>query len=48
MRILLTDVGGPHVKVLATGKHAHQRVESGPTMTTVQLTHNPCLHHFMP
>jgi hypothetical protein len=35
MRILVIDVGGTHVKELATGKHAHQQAESGPTMTTV-------------
>ena len=34
MRILVTDVGGPHVQVLAIGKRAHQQAKSGPTMTT--------------
>jgi polyphosphate glucokinase len=37
MRVLVIDVGGTHVKVLATGKRAHRQVESGPTMTAAQM-----------
>jgi len=37
MRVLVIDVGGTHVKVLATGKKAHRQVESGPTMTAEQM-----------
>jgi polyphosphate glucokinase len=37
MRVLVIDVGGTHVKVLATGRKAHQQVESGPTMTAEQM-----------
>ena len=37
MRVLVIDVGGTHVKVLATGKRAHRQVESGPTMTAEQM-----------
>jgi hypothetical protein len=31
MRVLVIDIGGTHVKVLATGKRAHRQVESGVT-----------------
>ena len=31
--VLVVDVGGTHVKVLATGKRKHRKVDSGPTMT---------------
>jgi polyphosphate glucokinase len=37
MRVLVIDVGGTHVKVLATGRKAHREVESGPTMTAEQM-----------
>jgi polyphosphate glucokinase len=37
MRVLVIDVGGTHVKVLATGKKEHREVESGPTMTAQQM-----------
>jgi polyphosphate glucokinase len=37
MRVLVIDVGGTHVKVLATGKRAHRQVASGPTMTAEQM-----------
>ena len=33
MKILVVDVGGTHVKVLATGQRAHRQVDSGPSMT---------------
>jgi polyphosphate glucokinase len=37
MRVLVIDVGGTHVKVLATGKRVYRQVESGPTMTAEQM-----------
>jgi polyphosphate glucokinase len=37
MRVLVIDVGGTHVKVLATGRKTHRQVESGPTMTAEQM-----------
>jgi polyphosphate glucokinase len=37
MRVLVIDVGGTHVKVLASGRKAHREVESGPTMTAEQM-----------
>jgi polyphosphate glucokinase len=37
MRVLVIDVGGTHVKILATGKKDHRQVESGPTMTAQQM-----------
>jgi len=37
MKVLVIDVGGTHVKVLATDKRAHRQVESGPTMTAEQI-----------
>ncbi len=33
MRILAIDVGGTHVKVLATGHRVPRKVASGPAMT---------------
>ena len=33
MNILVIDVGGTHVKVLATGQKTHREFESGPTLT---------------
>jgi polyphosphate glucokinase len=35
--VLVIDVGGTHVKVLATGKRKPRRIESGPTMTAEQM-----------
>jgi polyphosphate glucokinase len=37
MRVLVIDVGGTHVKILATGRKEHREVESGPTMTAQQM-----------
>jgi polyphosphate glucokinase len=37
MRVFVIDVGGTHVKVVATGRKAHRQVESGPTMTAEQM-----------
>jgi len=33
MKVLVVDVGGTHVKVLATGQRVHRQVDSGPAMT---------------
>jgi polyphosphate glucokinase len=33
MNVLAIDVGGTHVKILATGQHARQEFESGPKLT---------------
>jgi polyphosphate glucokinase len=35
--VLVVDVGGTHVKVLATGKRKHRQADSGPTMTARQM-----------
>jgi polyphosphate glucokinase len=37
MNVLVIDVGGTHVKVLATGHKAHREFDSGPTLTPKQL-----------
>jgi polyphosphate glucokinase len=37
MRILVIDVGGTHVKVLATGRKESVRISSGPAMTAKQM-----------
>jgi polyphosphate glucokinase len=36
-RVLVIDVGGTHVKLLASGKRAHREFESGPTLTPRQM-----------
>lgn len=36
-RVLVVDVGGTHVKVLATGQRQHRRFDSGPMMTPKQM-----------
>lgn len=36
MKILAVDVGGTHVKILATGENAHRKFSSGPTITARQ------------
>jgi polyphosphate glucokinase len=33
MNVLVVDVGGTHVKILATGQKAHRQFDSGPTLT---------------
>jgi len=33
MNVLVIDIGGTHVKVLATGKNEHREFESGPALT---------------
>ncbi len=37
MRVLVVDVGGTHVKVLATGQKAPREFSSGPTLTAEQM-----------
>jgi glucose-6-phosphate isomerase len=37
MRVLVVDVGGTHVKVLATGQKAPREFTSGPTLTAEQM-----------
>ena len=37
MRVLVIDVGGTNVKVLATGQTEARRIPSGPTMTPTQM-----------
>ena len=37
MRILVVDVGGSHVKVLATGQRTPLKIPSGPTMTPAAM-----------
>lgn len=36
-KVLAIDIGGSHVKILATGKRQRRRVESGPTMTAHEM-----------
>ncbi len=36
-RILVVDVGGSHVKILATGRREPRKLVSGPTMTPRQM-----------
>ena len=37
MNVLAVDVGGTHVKILATGQDAPRKFESGPTLTAEQM-----------
>ena len=37
MKILAVDVGGTHVKILATGKKQKREIVSGPKMTARQM-----------
>ena len=37
MKILVVDVGGTHVKILATGQREHRRANSGPRMTARRM-----------
>jgi polyphosphate glucokinase len=37
MKVLVVDVGGTHVKLLASGQDLPRRVDSGPTMTAEQM-----------
>ena len=35
--VLVVDVGGSHVKVLATGEQESRRADSGPNLTAAQM-----------
>src|SRR5207302_1061126 len=37
MKVLVVDVGGTHVKILATGQREHRRFVSGPNLTAEQM-----------
>jgi len=37
MNVLVVDIGGTHVKVLATGHKVHREFDSGPTLTPKQV-----------
>ena len=37
MNILVIDVGGTHVKILATGQNEKREFESGPSMTAQEM-----------
>jgi polyphosphate glucokinase len=37
MTVLVIDVGGTHIKILASGRKQAREVESGPTMTAAQM-----------
>jgi len=37
MRVLAIDVGGTHVKILASGEKTPQKFVSGPKMTAKQM-----------
>jgi len=37
IQVLVVDVGGSHVKIMATGHAKKRRVDSGPTMTAQQM-----------
>jgi polyphosphate glucokinase len=37
MKVLVVDVGGTHVKILATGQRDHREFSSGPTLTAEQM-----------
>ena len=37
MKVLAIDVGGTHVKILATGEHEVRKFPSGPAMTPKQM-----------
>jgi polyphosphate glucokinase len=37
MNVLVVDVGGTHIKILATGQKQHREFASGPTMTPVEM-----------
>jgi len=37
MKVLAIDIGGTHVKVLATGRKKHVQIDSGPTLTPKKM-----------
>src|SRR5262245_11021021 len=40
MNVLAVDIGGTHVKILATGQEARQEFESGPNLTPQSMVAN--------
>ena len=36
-RVLVVDVGGTHIKVLATGERVRREIASGPTMSAKRM-----------
>jgi polyphosphate glucokinase len=40
MKILVVDVGGTHVKLLATGRRTPRKIDSGPSMTPRQMVND--------
>ena len=37
MNVLVVDIGGTHVKILATGQDTHRQFDSGPTLTPTEM-----------
>ena len=37
MNVLVIDIGGTHVKILATGQKEHREFESGPKLTPAMM-----------
>jgi polyphosphate glucokinase len=37
MHVLVIDIGGSHVKIMATGRRVERRMDSGPTLTAEQM-----------
>ena len=37
MKVLVVDIGGTHVKILASGHKEHRKFPSGPTLTARQI-----------
>ena len=37
MKVLVIDIGGTHVKILATGQAGHREFDSGPTLTPAHM-----------
>jgi hypothetical protein len=42
MNVLVIDVGGTHVKVLATGQDVHREFKSGPALTPKRMISGVC------
>jgi len=37
IKVLVIDIGGTHVKILATGQHTHRQFDSGPALTPKRM-----------
>ena len=37
MKVLVLDIGGTHVKILATGQKEERKFDSGPRMTAAKI-----------